>query len=176
MHQQEAPKGAPVMQALCEFSVMRMIPLPLVTLILVGLFTYQKSNSLLSVAITLPIFYVLQGFTLLAVKRVRNRPLSRFLNEVGDNLAWGNETLPSVRGYVHLDNYNQKLRVEIGREGVYVSALLFCKVVLPWQKIRSVKMLEGGKYAVIEMTESPAKKLVLPWSSNFDIPSTVWKL
>ena len=152
---------------------MRTIPFPLITLALVGFLIYQQSNSLLNVVIFSSIFYVLQGFTLLSVKRVRNRPLSRFLSEVGDNMDWGNEALPSTRGYAHLDKYNQKLRVEIGREGIHVYALLFCRVILPWEKIRSLKVLEGREYAVIEMKESPAKKLVLPWSSNFDIPSTV---
>ena len=153
-----------------------MIPLPLINLLLAGLLIYQQFESVLIVFICMPFLFFLQGVILMAVKRFQSRPLSRFLNEVGDNLCWKDKEFPSVRGAAHLDEYNQKLRVMTGPEGLYVYALFFCRVVLPWEKIRSLKVIHGGEYAVVEMKESPTKKLVLPWSLDFNVPSTVWKL
>ena len=87
-----------------------MIPLPLINLLLAGLLIYQQFESVLIVFICMPFLFFLQGVILMAVKRFQSRPLSRFLNEVGDKLCWKDKEFPSVRGAAHLDEYNQKLR------------------------------------------------------------------
>jgi hypothetical protein len=117
---------------------------------------------------------VVWSVSVVSYRKFKGRDFRAFLRQVGKAHEHSNESAPYKMGYAVYKGIHQFVGITQLPEGIFVGATFCCNILILWDEIRNIRVLDTGEHIELVLKKHPMNKLILPWGANFFIPEDVW--